>query len=364
VDFGDAAVVVERLVKVYPRNPVPAVDGVSFTVARGEIFGLLGPNGAGKTTTIGVLTTRVLPTSGRAWVAGVDVVADPVGAKRHVAVVPQRNNLDRSLSIRHNLLFHAAYHGVPRRERNERAALLLEQFGLADRANERVDLFSGGQNQRIMIARALMHAPDVLFLDEPTTGLDPAARLFLWDRLRELRASGVTTVITTHDMDEAAELSDRVGIVDHGHLLVLDTPDALAETLPGKASLEIHGTVETGGSVTAIVEELSRLDHIERVEMISGGPGPQTQPSGGAPGMPVGPPPGAPVGPPPNGQLADAPADQGGFRARLYVSSDPARSVGPVVALLIDRHVTVNDLRMVKASLEDVFLHLTGRLLR
>src|SRR3712207_2096684 len=235
----DAAVRVTDLVKRYPGRPVNAVDGISFTVERGEVFGLLGPNGAGKTTTVGVLTTRVRPTSGHATVGGVDVTDDPVRARSQLAVVPQRNNLDRSLSIRNNLIFHAAYHGVPAAERARRAGELLEEFGLADRADDKPDMFSGGQAQRVMVARALMHAPEVLFLDEPTTGLDPAARLFVWDRVRDLKARGVTVVLTTHDMDEAANLADRVGIMDHGRLLALDTPDALTRGLPGRTTLEV-----------------------------------------------------------------------------------------------------------------------------
>ncbi|HEV8372123.1 MAG TPA: ABC transporter ATP-binding protein, partial [Actinomycetota bacterium] len=192
------AVEVRDLVKRYPKGKVNAVDGVSFSVTPGEVFGLLGPNGAGKTTTVGVMTTRVRPTGGVALVGGVDVSADPVRARRLVAVVPQRNNLDRSLSIRQNLLFHAAYHGVPAAERARRADQLLEEFGLAGRADEKPDMFSGGQAQRMMVARALRHAPQVLFMDEPTTGLDPAARLFVWDRVRDLQDRGVTIVLTTH----------------------------------------------------------------------------------------------------------------------------------------------------------------------
>jgi len=227
-----ASIEVHDLVKRYPKRPVNAVDGISFGVTAGEVFGLLGPNGAGKTTTIGVLTTRVLPTSGTALVAGVDPVHDPVAARARIAVVPQWNNLDRSLTARQNLIYHAAYHRVPAAERSRRAGELLDQFGLADRAGEQVDRLSGGQAQRLMIARALMHDPDVLFLDEPTTGLDPQARLFVWDRIRELRAAGRTIMLTTHDMDEAAALADRVGIIDHGRLLALDTPDALTRTCP------------------------------------------------------------------------------------------------------------------------------------
>src|SRR3712207_8991650 len=236
---ADLAVQVSDLVKRYPGRPVNAVDGISFTVERGEVFGLLGPNGAGKTTTIGVLTTRVLPTSGAASVAGVDVAADPVTARSRLSVVPQRSNLDRALTARQNLVFHAAYHGVGRAERNRRADALLDQLGLAGRGGDKVDDYSGGMAQRLLIARALMHAPQVVFLAEPSTGLDPPARLFGWDRHRELQAGGVTLVPTPPDIDEAATLSDRVGIMDHGRLLALDTPTALTRSLPGSATLDI-----------------------------------------------------------------------------------------------------------------------------
>ena len=170
-EYGDGVgiVRVDELVKRYPKAQVNAVDGVSFEIEAGEVFGLLGPNGAGKTTTVGVLTTRVRPTSGSASIDGVDVVADPVGARRQLAVVPQRSNLDRSISIRDNLVFHAAYHGVPAKAREARADELLTQFGLIDRATAKPDFFSGGQSQRVMIARALMHRAKVLYLDEPTT---------------------------------------------------------------------------------------------------------------------------------------------------------------------------------------------------
>jgi ABC-2 type transport system ATP-binding protein len=331
-----AGVMVEGLVKRYRKNPVPAVDGVSFTVERGEIFGLLGPNGAGKTTTIGVLTTRVRPDAGRAFVGGIDVVNDPVAAKSRLGVVPQRNNLDRSLSIRQNLLFHAAYHGVAAPEREKRATVLLEQFGLAERQNDRVDMFSGGQMQRVMIARALMHAPEVLFLDEPTTGLDPAARLFVWDRIRELQQAGVTIVITTHDMDEAAALADRVGIMDHGHLLVLDTPDALTRELPGSESLDVTVSVPATTTAARLVELLGALDGIERVEVVTRGParGPAAPETG-----------------------SDLPV-------RLYLSQDAAPMLATIAQRLAGHGAQLVDFRLGHHSLEDVFLHLTGRLLR
>jgi ABC-2 type transport system ATP-binding protein len=319
----DAAVQVTDLVKRYPGRPVNAVDGISFTVARGEVFGLLGPNGAGKTTTIGVLTTRVLPTSGTASVAGVDVAADPVTARSRLSVVPQRSNLDRALTARQNLVFHAAYHGIGRAERNRRADALLEQLGLGGRGGDKVDDYSGGMAQRLLIARALMHAPQVVFLDEPSTGLDPQARLFVWDRIRELRQGGVTVVLTTHDMDEAAALSDRVGIMDHGRLLALDTPVALTRSLPGSATLDIDVARAPGDTDDAVLAALAPL--AERVEQV---------------------------------------ADGSGLRARLYLSGDAAALVGPVSEALGARHARLTGVRIGEPSLEDVFLSLTGRELR
>ena len=319
----DAAVRVTDLVKRYPGRPVNAVDGISFTVQRGEVFGLLGPNGAGKTTTIGVLTTRVLPTSGTASVAGVDVAADPVTARSRLSVVPQRPNLDRALTARQNLVFHAAYHGVGRAERNRRADALLEQLGLGGRGGDKVDDYSGGMAQRLLIARALMHAPQVVFLDEPSTGLDPQARLFVWDRVRELRDGGITVLLTTHDMDEAATLSDRVGIMDSGRLLALDTPAALTRSLPGSATLDIdveRAPEDTDGAVLAALAPL-----VERVEQV---------------------------------------ADGSGLRARLYLSGDAAALVGPVSEALNARRARLTGVRIGEPSLEDVFLSLTGRELR
>jgi ABC-2 type transport system ATP-binding protein len=324
---GAPVVAVRDLVKRYRKAKINAVDGVSFTVRRGEVFGLLGPNGAGKTTTVGILTTRVRRTGGTASVSGIDVGADPVRARRLVAVVPQRNNLDRSLSIRQNLLFHAAYHGVPGPERVRRADTLLAEFGLADRADDKPDMFSGGQAQRVMVARALMHAPEVLFLDEPTTGLDPAARLFVWDRVRDLRTRGVTVVLTTHDMDEAATLADRVGIMDHGRLLALDTPAALTRGLPGRTTLEVAVTLD-GTPAEALLAELGTLHGVERVEQVA------------------------------------AAGAQRELRARLYLAGDAPLLVAPVATVVAGHRAQLTDVAIGTPSLEDVFIALTGRALR
>jgi ABC-2 type transport system ATP-binding protein len=361
------AVEVRDLVKRYPKGRANAVDGVSFAVAPGEVFGLLGPNGAGKTTTVGILTTRVKPTAGVAWVAGLDVAADPVRARRLVAVVPQRNNLDRSLSIRQNLLFHAAYHGVPTDERARRADALLEEFGLAERADDKPDMFSGGQAQRVMVARALMHAPRVLFMDEPTTGLDPAARLFVWDRVRDLRARGVTIVLTTHDMDEAAELADRVGIMDHGKLLALDSPEALTRGLPGRTTLEVAVGLSDPAPTEELLAALGALDGVERVERVGAAQGGPAAFAGGPPGMggppgTAGPPPGA--GPPAGAGPPDGDGGPRELRARLYVAGDAPLMVAPVAAVVSQRKAELTDVSIGTPSLEDVFIHLTGRALR
>ena len=227
------AIAVTNLVKRYTKSKTNAVDGVSFEVSRGEIFGLLGPNGAGKTTTIGVLTTAIIPTEGSTSIMGIDVAANPIEVKQRIAVVPQQSNLDRSLKVREILTFHGAYHGVPRKHREALADKLLGELGLGERKNEKVNRYSGGMAQRLMIARALMHEPDVLFLDEPTNNLDPQSRLFLWERIRELNASGITILLTTHDMDEADRLCDRIAIMDHGKILVNDTSAGLKKLIPG-----------------------------------------------------------------------------------------------------------------------------------
>jgi ABC-2 type transport system ATP-binding protein len=331
-DTASCSIEVVDLVKCYPKAPVNAVDGVSFAVAAGEVFGLLGPNGAGKTTTVGMLTTRVRPTSGIARIGGVDVLQDPVGARQQLAVVPQRSNLDRSISIRDNLIFHAAYHGMPAREREERADELLDQFGLLDRAKDKPDFFSGGQSQRVMIARALTHEPRVLFLDEPTTGLDPAARLFVWDRLRELRDSDVTLILTTHDMDEAALLADRVAIMDHGRLLAVDTPEALIDSLEGEGTLELAADLPADG---AVVDALATLAGVERVEQVHAAA---------------------------NGDASGAEPEP--FRARLYLTGDAALLVAPAAAVLADHDLALQDVKLGAPTLEDVFIHHTGRTLR
>src|SRR3954454_11341707 len=311
MNSGDAVIEVRGLRKRYgPPNGPEAVAGIDFEVRRGEIFGLLGPNGAGKTTTIGTITTRVRPSAGRVTVDGIDVTADPVAVKLRIAVVPQMSNLDRSLTAIENLTFHAAYFGAGRRERRERARQLLDLLGLGGREDDRVNDYSGGMAQRLMIARALMHEPHVLILDEPTTGLDPQSRLFLWDKMLELRARGTTLMLTTHDMAEADRLCHRIAIVDHGKVIALDTPRGLRRLLPAENGIELTLEGAPGPAFDALAD---------RVEVVEAG--------------------------------------EGRWTVRVYGEID----VGSVVALAGSQLV---EMRRIEGTLEDVFVHLTGRELR
>ncbi len=251
------------------QQSITAVDGIDLTVKPGELFGLLGPNGAGKTTTIGICTTRTLPTSGSAHIAGVDVVAHPATARRNIGVVPQYNTLDRSLTIFENLYFHCKYFGFSGAEARERANDLLKQFLLLERARSFPSQLSGGLQQRVQIARAIAHRPAVLFLDEPSAGLDPQSRIAMWDAVRGLRAEGITVVLTTHYMEEADELCDRVAIIDHGKVLALDSPERLKTMLGANTRIEL--ALRSDESTQPLAETLRAIPQIHSVEPISGG---------------------------------------------------------------------------------------------
>jgi ABC-2 type transport system ATP-binding protein len=269
-DGGTAAVIrTEELTKVYPGTDFAAVDRLNLSVEAGEIFGLLGPNGAGKTTTAGILTTRVLPTSGRAFLAGVDVAAHPALAKQLSGIVSQQNTLDRQLTVWENLYFHGRLFGMGAKASRRTADELLEQFQLSRWAKASVYALSGGMAQRLMVARAIFHRPSVLFLDEPTAGLDPQSRLALWDLLRELHGEGQTILLTTHYMEEADQLCDRVAIMDHGKILALDTPAALKQSVGADTVV----TVKTAGDTGRLAELLSQdVDGVTRTRLV-GGPG-------------------------------------------------------------------------------------------
>lgn len=257
---GPPALRLRGLTKVYGAGPrqVVAVDGVDLEVPHGQLFGLLGPNGAGKSTTVGMCTTRIRPSGGRVELAGLDAVADPARVKRRLGVVTQDNTLDRSCTLQENLEFHCRYFGFRAREARARADELLERFRLADRRDAFPMQISGGMAQRLQVARAIAHRPQVLFLDEPTAGLDPQSRIALWELVEELRRDGLTVVLTTHHMEEAESLCDRVAIIDRGQVLVDDTPERL---------IAAHGT---DARVDVRLQEAPSPDVVARVEALDG----------------------------------------------------------------------------------------------
>jgi ABC-2 type transport system ATP-binding protein len=295
---------------------VVALDGISLEIEGGGIFGLLGPNGAGKSTTIGILTTRVRPTSGRAFIGEYDVWQQQVPAKRLIGVVPQRPNLDFALTAREILMFHGAYFGQSAREREKRSAELLDRFKLTDRADQMVRGFSGGMMQRLSIARAMMHDPAVLFLDEPSAGLDPQTRLLLWDLVRDYNRQGKTIVLTTHYMDEADSLSNRLAIIDHGRIIAQGTSAELKSSIPGGYLLRI----KFNHVPDALLAGLRDLPGVTEVRAAEGG--------------------------------ADVYADRGGPLIPGIVAA--AQAAG----------AELNDVHIQEPSLETLFLHHTGRSLR
>ena len=269
VDEGHTTIIeTVGLTKTYPGTDFRAVDELNLRVGTGEVFGLLGPNGAGKTTTVGVLTTRVIPSGGQAFVGGIDVVVHPTLAKQLIGVVSQQNTLDRQLTPWENLYFHGRLFGMGTRECKQTADELLERFQLTRFAKASVYALSGGMAQRLMVARAIFHRPAVLFLDEPTAGLDPQGRLALWDLLRDLNADGQTIMLTTHYMEEADKLCGRVAIMDHGKILALDTPSALKQSVGADTIV----TVKAEGDPDALADNFTRrLEGVTRTRTVPGG---------------------------------------------------------------------------------------------
>jgi ABC-2 type transport system ATP-binding protein len=258
------AVRLRGLTKRYPGSPeVRAVDGIDLTVARGEMFGLLGPNGAGKSTTVGMCTTRIQPSHGEVHVEGLDAAAEPARVKRRIGVVTQANTLDRSCTLWENLAYHCRYFGWSARDARERADELLERFRLGDRRGAFPLEISGGMAQRLQVARAIAHRPAVLFLDEPTAGLDPQSRIALWELVAELRGDGLTVVLTTHYMEEAESLCDRVAIIDHGKVLVDDTPTRLIARHGSAAVVDLRFASDPGA---AVLGQLDAVDGVTEVE--------------------------------------------------------------------------------------------------
>ena len=268
---GDGGEVIRTvaLTKVYAGTDFAAVDSLDLSVLGGEIFGLLGPNGAGKTTTAGMLTTRVIPTSGSAYVGAIDVVAHPALAKQLIGIVSQQNTLDRQLTVWENLYFHGRLFGISAAESRRTADELLDKLRLSKWAKASVYALSGGMAQRLMMARAIFHRPAVLFLDEPTAGLDPQSRLALWEILGELNREGQTILLTTHYMEEAEELCDRVAIMDHGKILALDTPEALKRSVGADTIVTVK---VAGGEMQALAERLDgEIAEVTRTRVIDGG---------------------------------------------------------------------------------------------
>jgi ABC-2 type transport system ATP-binding protein len=300
------------------KPQITALDGIDLEVEPGQIFGLLGPNGAGKSTTVGILTTRVRPTSGRAWIGPHDVWRDQTAAKLLIGVVAQRPNLDFSLTAREILQFHGAYFGFSSHERSERATALLDRFKLTDRADQLTRGFSGGMMQRVSIARAMMHDPQVLFLDEPSAGLDPQTRLLLWEIIREYNQKGRTILLTTHNMEEADALCQRLAIIDHGRIIASGTPSDLKASIPGGFLLRLR----FGHHSAPLLQRLATLSGVTEVRR-SGDDG-----------------------------AADLYASRGGSLIPEIVSA--ASALG----------VELSDVHISEPSLENLFLHHTGRSLR
>jgi ABC-2 type transport system ATP-binding protein len=300
------------------KAEVVALDGLSLNVRAGEVFGLLGPDGAGKSTTVGILTTRVKPTGGQAWIGEHEVWREQVPVKRLIGVVAQRPNLDFSLTAREILLFHGAYFGLDSAERAKRADALLDRFKLTDRGNQMVRGFSGGMMQRLSIARAMMHDPQVLFLDEPSAGLDPQTKLLLWEIIREYNQTGKTILITTHNMEEADALSHRLAIVDHGKNIALGTPAELKESVPGGYLLRLR----FGAHSAELLRRLQSLAGVREVRAAA------------------------------QEGSVDIYADRGGSLIAEIASTASAASV------------ELRDVHISEPSLENLFLHHTGRSLR
>jgi len=308
------AIKVEDLTKRF--EDVTAVDQVSFSVRQGELFGLLGPNGAGKTTTINMLSTLLKPTSGRAEVAGFDVARDRNNVRKSIGVVFQEPALDGKLTGRENLEFHAMMYGIKKAERSRRIEAVLDLVDLTDKAAILVEKYSGGMKRRLEIARGLIQQPKVLFLDEPTLGLDAQTRRHIWDYVKRLnRENKVTIILTTHYMEEADYLCDRIAIMDHGKFVALDTPAKLKDVLGGDVvSLEVEG--EAG----PLLAELRTLDWIQKTNR--------------------------------HGQEVNLTMEKGERRIPELITM--AQQLGIIVACVHLR----------KPSLEDVFLHFTGRTIR
>src|SRR5579863_4186255 len=316
MESQSAAIQARELTKRF--GEFTAVDHVTFEVRRGELFGLLGPNGAGKTTLSRMLTTLIVPTSGQGFVAGFDVARDPGRVREAIGVIPQALTSDLDLTGWENVDIYGGFYNLSRRVRRERAQHLLHMVGLTERANDLVQTYSGGMRRRLEIARGLIHSPEVLFLDEPTIGLDPQSRRAVWDLLEALRMeSEITISLTTHYMDEAESLCDRIAIVDAGKIIALDTPLGLKSMVPGADRIDLV----VDRNPEAVAESLKGLPFLKEVNR--------------------------------EGQK------------RLTITTDDGAHALPKVLDLIEEHGDrATSVTVQRLSLEDVFIHFTGRTLR
>jgi len=311
----DKAIVAQGLVKTYPKG-VRALDGVGFEVAAGSVFGLVGPNGAGKSTTVKILTTLSRPDEGQATVAGIDVLRRPDAVRRAIGCVAQKSGVDVHASGRENLLLQGRLYNMGGRELDQRVDIMLERFGLVDAARRVTSTYSGGMQRKLDVAMGLVHSPEVLFLDEPTTGLDPEARADMWTEIERLAGEeGLTILLTTHYLEEADRLARRVAIVDQGKIVAQGSPEELKSELRGDAVHIELAAVETNGRVAAALADLGDVRDVV-VE---------------------------------HGRLLHARADNG------------ARAV-PVMLQALEAHgVPVASVTVARPSLDDVYLKYTGR---
>ncbi len=309
---------VNNLTKKYTDSGVLAVDNVSFEIEQGEVFSLLGPNGAGKSTTIAMLSCLLKASSGDAVIAGKSIGRDPLGVKNAIGVVPQEIALYETLSARDNLLFWGRMFGMGGKALKSRVEEVLEQVNLKDRAKDKIQTYSGGMKRRINIAVGLLHKPQLVFMDEPTVGIDPQSRRRILDMVKELNQQGLTVLYTTHYMEEAEELSDRVGIIDHGKLIAIGTQKELTQTVGEREALRLHfGEGETLEPLVAAIQELPGVFQVSTTD-----------------------------------------------HEILVMVPEAEEALPGVIAKANDLEVRVRSVDIEEPNLEAVFLHLTGRALR
>jgi ABC-2 type transport system ATP-binding protein len=309
---------VNNLVKKYDDGGVLAVDDISFKIKEGEVFSLLGPNGAGKSTTISMLSCLLKATAGDASIAGKSIDSDPMGVKNIIGVVPQEIALYETLSARDNLLFWGRMYGMGGQVLKDRVEEVLEQVNLQDRAKDKINAYSGGMKRRINIAVGLLHKPKLVFMDEPTVGIDPQSRRRILDMVKELNQQGLTVLYTTHYMEEAEELSDRVGIIDHGKLIAIGTQKELTQMVGQNEGLRLH--FSEGDEIDSLVEALAILPETIKVS------------------------------------TAD--------HEILVMVPDAEEALPVVISKANEDGVRVRSIDIEEPNLEAVFLHLTGRALR